>query len=129
VLLLVIAVFFYFNFTTVIVSGHSMDPTFHTGQRLLACKAYWLIGGIRDNDIVVIKTDKPGEYIIKRVYKLGGEVVDWPNVPGDYRLITGEFHVPEGDVYVLGDNRPVSQDSRTFGPVPVDRVIGKIIRR
>ena len=128
-LLLFIAVFFYFNFTTVVVSGHSMDPTFHTGQRLLACKAYWLVGGIKDNDIVVIRSGKAGEYIIKRVYKSAGETVDWPNVPSDYRLETGEFHVPEGDIYVLGDNRPISEDSRTFGPVPIDRVIGKIVRR
>lgn len=126
--LFLIALFFYFNFTSVVVSGHSMEPTFHTGQRLLACKAYWLVGGIKDNDIVVIKTGNGSEYIIKRVYRTGGEIVDWPNAPTDWQLTNGEMKVPEGEVYVIGDNRPVSEDSRTFGPLPIDRVIGKIIK-
>jgi len=123
-----LAVFFYLNFHTVIVSGHSMDPTFSTGERLVASKAYWLVGPIKDNDIVVIATGKPGEYIIKRVYKMGGEIVDWPNAPQKWAFANGEFKVPPGCVYVLGDNRPISEDSRIFGPVPVNRIIGKIIR-
>jgi signal peptidase I len=125
---LAIALFFYFNFRTVIVSGHSMDPTFHTGQKLVACKAYWLVGDIKDNDVVVIQWTKPNEYIIKRVYKTAGETVDWPNAPADYKITQGEFRVPDGEIYVLGDNRAVSEDSRIFGPVPLGRVIGKIIK-
>ena len=128
VVLFFIALFFYFNFTTVIVSGHSMEPTFKPGQRLLASRAYWLVGGVKDNDIVVIKTGNGSEYIIKRVYKTSGETVDWVNVPGDWHLVNGEYRVPDGDIYLIGDNRPVSEDSRSFGAIPISRVIGKIIR-
>ena len=128
VVLLVFAIVFYVNFHTVVVSGHSMDPTFHDGQRLLACRAYWLVGGIKDNDVVVIQMGGPHEYIIKRVYKTAGEVVDWPNVPERWNITNGEFRVPDGEIYVLGDNRAVSEDSRAFGPVQTNRVLGKILK-
>jgi signal peptidase I len=124
--LLVIAIFFYFSFHTVVVSGQSMEPTFHTGERLLACKAYWLVGPIKDKDVVVIQ--RPGEYIIKRVYRTEGETVDFVNAPSTWDITRGEYKVPEGCVYVLGDNRPVSSDSRAFGAVPTSDVIGKILR-
>jgi signal peptidase I len=120
-------IFFYLNFNTVIVSGSSMLPTYKNGRRLLASRAYWLVGPIRDKDIVVIKGDGPSDYIIKRVYKMGGEVVDFANVPEQWTIAMGEFVVPTGNVYVLGDNREVSEDSRKFGPVPVDRILGKIV--
>ncbi len=126
--LLILAIFSFFNFRTVIVSGSSMIPTFHTGQRLLACRAYWLVGPIKDNDVVVIQMGKPGDYIIKRVYRTAGETVEWYNAPAHWKFVDGEYKVPDGDIYVMGDNRPVSDDSRSFGSVPVDHVIGKILR-
>lgn len=128
-IILAMTIFFYLNFTTVVVSGVSMEPTFHDKQRLLASKAYWLVGSLKEKDVVVVKQDEENDYIIKRIYKLPGEVVDWANVPGSYRLEKGEYRVPEGHVYVLGDNREVSEDSRKFGPVPIDHIIGKIVKR
>ena len=128
VLILGVTLFFYFNFTTVVVSGHSMEPTFQTGQRLLAARAYWLVGGITDGSVIVIQEGSGRhDYLIKRVYKTAGEVVDWPNVPSNYRMESGPFVVPADSVYVLGDNREVSEDSRRFGPVPLNQVIGKIV--
>ncbi len=129
VLLLVFAitVFFYLNFNTVVVSGKSMLPTFHDKQRLLASRAYWLVGAIRDKDIVVIKGDEPKEYFIKRVYKMEGELVDFANVPETWSIANGEYRVPKGQIYVLGDNREVSEDSRKYGSVPLDRILGKIV--
>ena len=126
--LFLLALFFFFNFTTVIVSGISMEPTYHSGQRLLACRAYWLVGPVKDNDVVVVKGSSSREYLIKRVYKTAGETVDWENAPSNWKIYMGEYKVPDGDIYVIGDNRPVSEDSRTFGPVSQDRIIGKIIR-
>lgn len=129
VLLFVLAfvLFFHFNFTTVVVSGQSMLPTLTSGKKVLVGKAYWLVGAVHDGNIVVLKGTTPGEYIIKRVYKMGGEVVDTFNAPGSFSLLDGQYKVPEGMIYVLGDNRSISEDSRRFGPVPVRNIIGKVV--
>lgn len=105
-----------------------MEPTFNTGDHVLVSKAYWLVGDIKHNDIVVLHSkEKNGEYLIKRVYKTGGETVDFYNMPANWSITNGEFVVPDRQFYVLGDNRPVSEDSRTFGPVELKEVIGKVI--
>lgn len=105
-----------------------MEPTFNTGDHVLVSKAYWLVGDIKHNDIVVIRSrEKRNEYVIKRVYKMGGETVDFYNMPANWSITNGEFIVPERQYYVLGDNRPVSEDSRTWGPVELKEVIGKVI--
>lgn len=129
---LIFAVFFMLNFTTVVVSGPSMLPTFKTGRRLLATKAYWLAGPLRHDDIVVIREADPNAgtgYFIKRVYRLAGETVDMVNIPRAplWTLAKGPYVVPKDSIYVLGDNREVSSDSREFGAVPLSRVIGKVI--
>lgn len=129
ILVLGIMLFALFNFKTVVVSGPSMEPTFVNGQKLLACKAYWIIGQIRKKDIVVIKGDKENDYFIKRVYALPGDVVDWANVPEDWSLDRGEYKIKPGQIYVLGDNREVSEDSRVWGAISQDRIIGKIVKR
>ena len=117
-----------FNIKTVIVSGQSMMPTLKSGQKVVVSKAYWLVGPIQDGNIVVIKlSDTPGDYIIKRVYKEAGETVDTFNAPGNWMLSEGAFKVPEGSVYVLGDNRAISEDSRKFGPVEMNKIIGKVV--
>lgn len=129
---LVFAVFFLMNFTTVVVSGPSMLPTFKTGRKLLASRAYWLVGDLHHDDIVVIREKDPNAgtgYFIKRVYRLEGEAVDTVNSPRAplWTLAQGQYVVPKGMVYVLGDNREVSSDSREFGPVERSRIIGKVI--
>lgn len=125
---LAFALFFVSNFRTVVVSGPSMLPTFHDRDRVLVSKAYWLVGPIKNKDVVVVKGES-GEYIIKRVYRLSGETVDFYNAPRNWNFVEGEFVVPEGSVYVLGDNREVSEDSRAFGPVSKDRILGKVVVR
>jgi signal peptidase I len=126
--MLAFALFFQFHFTTVVVTGESMEPTFRSGQRLLVCRAYWLVGPIRRNDIVVLRSqERETEYLIKRVDRMPGEVVDFLNVPTTWKIVQGELRVPEGHLYVIGDNREASEDSRNFGPVPIDRVVGKVI--
>ncbi len=131
VLLLILgfAIFMYFNFYTVVVSGISMYPTFKDKQRVLVSRAYWLVGPIKDKDVVIIRDDNPDGYIIKRVYRMGGETVDWANVPDSFALSGKDFQVPDGDIYVLGDNRLHSEDSRKFGPVDIGRVLGKVVIR
>lgn len=121
------ALFFYANFKTVEVRGPSMEPTFESGRHLLMSNAYWLVGQIRKNDIVVVKAPEAGETLIKRVKGLPGDVVDFMAVPHNWKLVNGEYKVPDGTLYVLGDNRPVSQDSRDFGPFEKSDVLGKIV--
>lgn len=123
---LAVAVFMYFNFTTVVVSGKSMEPTFEDKERVLVTKAYWLVGKIKKKDIVVVRSED-GSALIKRVYGLPGDKIDFFNVPEDWKLINGEFVVPEDQIFVIGDNREVSEDSRRFGPVEANRVLGKVV--
>jgi signal peptidase I len=129
VMLVVLAfsVIFFLNFKTVQVSGESMLPTLKDGRRVLVSRAYWLVGPLRDKDIVVLKDSGPTGYIIKRIAYLPGEEVDWKLMPESHPLSEGKFKVPDGTVYVLGDNLPASEDSRKFGPVPVTEVLGKVL--
>lgn len=109
------------------VSGLSMQPTLRNGQRLLATPIINLAGGLHDGDMVVIAEGGPASYIVKRIYRIGGEVVDPLWKPIDATFDLNGYRVPEGSVYVLGDNRMVSEDSRMFGPVPVSQVVAKVI--
>jgi signal peptidase I len=125
--ILVIAIFFYLNFKTVQVTGVSMLPTLKDRQRVLVSKAYWLVGPIQKKDIVVVQDATPTGFMIKRVQYMPGEKVDWKWVPENYRLSNGPYVVPEGEVYVMGDNRPQSEDSRRIGPVPISAILGKVV--
>jgi signal peptidase I len=116
--------FFFYNFQFVIVSGESMLPTLTSNQRILVCKALWALGQPAHGDIVVLDTENG--FIVKRVAYLPGEEVpssvrpfEWPVDPN--------FVVPAGFVYVLGDNIQASEDSRTFGPVRIDHIVGKAV--
>ena len=126
-LMLGFAIFFYVNFTTIEVSGISMEKTLKDHQRVLVSKAYWLIGPIRKKDIIVLHDPHgPGE-IIKRVMYMAGDDVDWEWRPDSAPGPKGKYIVPDGCVYVLGDNRPFSEDSRKFGFVELSKVLGKVV--
>jgi signal peptidase I len=123
------AAFVYMNFHFAVVDGISMLPTFKSGQRLTVSSAYWVVGPIQDNDVVIIRDNNKTGYIVKRVYKSAGETVDLANTPHDWDIAKGRYTVPPGELYVLGDNRPKSEDSRFFGSVPMSKVLGKVIIR
>jgi signal peptidase I len=124
---LALAVFAFLNFKMVVVSGTSMFPTFKSGRRVLVSKAYWLVGPLRHKDIVVVTDNNPDGYMIKRIYKMAGEKVDYYNWPKAHRFGDGEYVVPEGQLFLLGDNRRNSEDSRSIGAVGVNQVLGKVI--
>lgn len=124
---LAFVVFFYLNFQTIAVSGQSMEPTFQSGRRVLVSDAYWLVGDIKRSDIIVLREPDSGDIVIKRVNAMGGDVVDMRNIPEEWSLAKGEYRVPEGKYYVIGDNRPVSEDSRRFGPIDKSRILGKVV--
>lgn len=119
-----LALFFALNFRIVVVNGPSMEPTYKSGDRLLMTTAYWLFGKIKKGDVVVVVRPS-GELLIKRVVALPGE-----QVPRDYwsplvYMMGGR--VPEGHIFVVGDNLERSEDSRQIGAIPLSYVQGKIV--
>lgn len=129
---------FGYSFRLVRVQGHSMDPTYHEGQWLLVRRMDWPSPPLRVGDVVVFRMDK--DLLVKRIGALGGQEI--PNResmvvvrrshrrpgPWDEQVVTeGPGRVPKGELYVLGDNPPVSDDSRSFGSVPVSALVGRVI--
>jgi len=127
------------------VRSSSMSPTLRAGDQVLVDK-YFTHGRMpHRHDIVVLSSPGTGELLVKRVAAVAGDTVGLDAgvlvVNGhavheryvDYRLMVGVYYgpvrVPAGDVFVLGDNRPDSVDSRTFGPVPVSRITGRVLMR
>lgn len=128
----------------------SMLPTLRQGQHLLVDKLTPRFDPYSRGDIVVFHapgTSADSVPYIKRVIGVAGDHVvlrdgevyvngvtliepylsnDGPGEGATMPLDgTREWYVPAGDVFVLGDHRAASVDSRRFGPVPVDRVIGR----
>ncbi len=125
------------------VHGQSMEPTLHSEQRLVVEKisySNWLhLRSPQRGDVVVLRINGMDELLIKRVVGLPGDQVeirdgrvfvnhqllDEPYVvfpaDGDY----GPVDIPPLHLFVLGDNRNFSNDSRTFGPIPMRNVIGR----
>ena len=104
-----------------------MQPTFKTGRKLLVSKAWWLVGGIRKHDILVVHDNNKTGYMVKRVYAMAGEEVPWMYAPEGHKLSSGTYRVPEGQIYLMGDNRGYSEDCRKIGAVPLEKVIGKVL--
>jgi signal peptidase I len=121
------------------VLGQSMEPNLHTAQRVVVEKVtYRFLHGPRRGDIVVIDLPEQTEMLIKRVVGLPGETIEvrggevyiegerleepWMVKPGGGNY--GPQTIPPLHVFVIGDNRGASNDSRNFGPVPIEHVVG-----
>lgn len=140
-LAVVVTVFYVLN-TAAKVDGDSMLPGLRNGDRVLITRGYRTP---RRGDIVSFSAVIGGQpdTLIKRVVALAGDVVEVNGdsiringapEPGGYQVLKGAevFHiepltVPSGSVYVLGDNRAVSLDSRFFGPVALKNVKGEAV--
>ena len=127
-----------------VVPSGSMIPAIQINDRVLANKFVYLgSAGPAVGDVVVLD-DPTGQFpmLIKRVIALGGQTVDFIDgkllVDGHERIepyVMGKptlpqmqdmpYVVPEGHVWVMGDNRTDSADSRTFGSVPESSVRGR----
>ncbi len=124
------------------VLGLSMEPRIHSGEFVLINTLAYRYGPIRRGDIVAFRHDSPTpQTYLKRVIGLPGERVsiDRGSVRIDGKLLAEgyvRFHdgqssadtlVPAGGLYVLGDNRANSDDSRDWGILPARDVVGKAV--
>ncbi len=121
-----------------IVVGASMEPTLHTKQRLIVGKLAYLFSDPQPGDIVLVQLPDMDEPLIKRVIATAGQtvqirrsqvlvdgvVLDEPYLDDVQQLDIPLTAIAADTVYVMGDNRNNSRDSRRFGAVPVDDITG-----
>ncbi|MGE7931482.1 signal peptidase I [Viridibacillus arvi] len=141
-------IFRFFLFTPIIVEGESMMPTLESGERMIVSK----IGHPDRFDIIVFHATEDKDYI-KRVIGLPGDHIEYrsdqlyingqphdepylnkyKSSPLDGGPLTEDFTleeytqmsiIPEGYVFVMGDNRRNSTDSRIIGLVPMNKIVG-----
>ncbi len=123
------------------VDGSSMEPTLHSGEFVIVNKLTYKLGQPEIGDVVVFHYPRdPEQEYIKRVIGLSGDQVlvtdgkvyingqmleeDYINSPPAYQAT---WEVPEDSLFVLGDNRNNSADSHSWGPVPLNYVVGKAV--
>jgi signal peptidase I len=124
------------------IESHSMEPNFFEGQFILVNKLAYRLGMPSRGDVVVFHnpTNTEEDYI-KRIIGLPGDTVEIrdqlvyingepldeeydmnPLIPGTYY---GPTVIEPNHLFVMGDNRPNSKDSRSFGPLSEDLIVGK----
>lgn len=152
VIAIIIASIILFFFKPIIIQQESMQPTFYSNDYVVVSKqSYSIFGDIERGDVIVFRSsllDENGNQksLIKRVIGLPGDTIEIKNgyvilngvtIQEDYLAeqgVSGEMEqitVDEGKIFVMGDNRAVSQDSRSpeVGQVDQDTVIGKVVLR
>ncbi len=129
------------------VYGQSMEPNLHTNQRLVVEKVsynsylreFLHSSPERGNVVVVSVPNQNGELLIKRVIGLPGDTImvhdgqvfvnnaaiNEPYLKDATLGLFGPIIVPPDQIFVLGDNRNFSNDSRSFGAVPLNAVVGR----
>ncbi len=122
------------------IEGYSMQPNLKQGQYLIVNKAVYWVHPPERGDIVVFHYPRaPERDFIKRVIGLPGEVVEIrdgliyindvpleePYIQGPTRGNMAPRTLGPEEYFVLGDNRDNSSDSRSWGPLPRDKIIGK----
>lgn len=143
--LLVALVIKAFLFQAFYIPSASMEPTLTAGDRVLVNKLSYDLHDVNRGDVIVFERPPnapPSEIedLIKRAIGLGGDTIEGrdgtvyingepleePYLPAG--TVTEPFapvQVPEGHVFVMGDNRGDSQDSRVFGPIDEELIVGR----
>jgi len=133
------------------VKGASMEPTFLSGEYIFTSKITYKFRPMQKGDVVIFKSPKnPDIEYIKRVMGLPGDKVLVQNsevyingqqisenyISAKTNLWEGGFlkegvtvTIPDGFIFVMGDNRPRSSDSREFGPININSIIGQVFYR
>ena len=133
------------------VKGASMEPTFLSGDYILTSKITYKLRPMERGDVIVFKSPKnPDVDYIKRIIALPGDkititnsqvyvndiLIKEPYIGSSTNLWDGGYMkegesviVPKDTIFVMGDNRQRSSDSREFGPVPVSSVVGLVFYR
>jgi signal peptidase I len=140
----------YFLFQPFFVRGQSMEPNFANGDYLIVDELSYRFSDPERGDVIVFKyPHNPSQRYIKRIVGLpqeiieikGGEVAIYSEeekkvldeatylpleleTPGDVKI-----SLEEGEYFVLGDNRPLSSDSRSWGPLTREDIVGKVFVR
>nr|WP_279664026.1 signal peptidase I [Ectobacillus ponti] len=151
---IILAAFFRtFFFSTYVVEGKSMMPTLQDGNLLVINKVGYRLGELHRFDVVVFHANAQEDYV-KRVIGLPGDKIEYKHdklyingqfveepyleaykqqqsgaqLTGDFQLeeLTGRRQVPADSIFVLGDNRLGSWDSRHFGFVKIEQIVGKV---
>ncbi|MEK7096724.1 MAG: signal peptidase I [Patescibacteria group bacterium] len=133
------------------VKGASMENTFHTGDYILTSRVTYKFRKLERGDVIVFKSPKnPDIEYIKRIIGLPGDIInifDGVVKVNNIQLAEGyiaattnlweggciqnnvPYTVPSDNIFVMGDNRPRSSDSREFCAVPIDSIIGDVFYR
>ncbi|MEY4440488.1 MAG: hypothetical protein RLY49_114 [Candidatus Parcubacteria bacterium] len=146
-----LAVFFVRTFVAqpFVVNGSSMEPTFHTNEYLIVDQLSYELGEPQRGDVVIFRYPlSPSRFFIKRVIGLPGETVRITGTKvevkkvGEKDFITLdepfvefkkesklEMILKNDEYFVMGDNRSVSLDSRSWGPLNKSFIVGKAFVR
>lgn len=140
----------YFLFQPFFVKGQSMDPNFENGDYLIVDEITYRFRSPQRGEVIVFKFPQdPSQRFIKRIIGLPGETVEIKNgdiiiyKDGEVQILDEssylfphletegqiKINLKENEYFVLGDNRDFSYDSRRFGILPKDKIIGKVFLR